>query len=152
MANKPKIAGLSAAGIAALFALASHWEGQKTVAYQDIVGVWTVCSGETRGVKKGDTYTPAQCNDMLKKAVAQYDTALLPCIKQELTQGQRVALADLAYNVGTGAVCKSTALRLMNEGKKVEGCAALLNWSYAGGKQIQGLLNRRKDDQKICLS
>ncbi|UIK07969.1 glycoside hydrolase family protein [Neorhizobium galegae] len=34
---------------AAAVALVAAWEGAKTVAYKDIVGVPTVCFGETRG-------------------------------------------------------------------------------------------------------
>lgn len=143
---------LSAGALAALVTLVGTWEGMKTKAYQDIVGIWTVCYGYTHGVKKGDLYTPEQCKTMLVQELQQFDAKLAPCIKTNLTDGQRIALVSLAYNAGASAVCKSTALELMNQGKKQEGCDALLNWSYADGKFRQGLRNRREAERKICLS
>ena len=47
----------SAAVGAAAIALVAGWEGLRTKAYLDAVKVPTVCFGETRGVKLGDSYT-----------------------------------------------------------------------------------------------
>lgn len=149
---KSKKLTLSAAALAALLALASQWEGKKNTAYQDIVGVWTICYGETAGVKNGDRYTDSQCRDMLKASTAEHWDKVSPCVTGKLSDGEQVAIADLAYNVGPGAVCKSTALRLMNSGDRKGGCEALLNFSYAGGKFVQGLYNRRMAERQICLT
>lgn len=143
---------LAGATLAALIALVGTWEGLRTTAYQDIVGIWTVCYGETKGVKKGDSYTPEQCKTKLAHEVKDYDSRLQKCMTRQLSDGERIALVSLSYNAGVGAVCKSTALKLMNQGKRTEGCNALLNWSYAGGQFVQGLRNRREAERKICLS
>ena len=145
-------AGLSAAALAALVTLVGTWEGLRTKAYQDIVGVWTVCYGYTHGVKRGDVYTPAECKTKLVEELVDFNRRLEPCIKRNISDGERVALVSLAYNAGVGSVCKSTALRLINQGKRKEGCDALLKWSYAGGKFVQGLHNRRKAEREICLA
>lgn len=161
---------LAGASLAALIGLVATWEGLRTTAYQDIVGIWTVCYGETKGVKKGDAYTVAECKSKLAHEVKAYDERLQKCMTRQLSGGERIALVSLSYNAGTAAVCKSTALKLMNQGKRIEGCNALLNWSCvtvaegtgdktgpcASSRQnkraINGLLNRRKAEQKICLS
>ena len=51
-----------AATIAAIVAFIGPWEGRRYTAYQDIVGVWTICEGHTKGVKAGDVATDAQCD------------------------------------------------------------------------------------------
>lgn len=152
MSTVKKATALSAATLAALVTLVGTWEGMRTTAYKDIVGIWTVCYGYTHGVKQGDRYTKAECEGMLVRELREFDRELQPCIKRDLSEGERIALVSLAYNAGVGAVCKSTALRLMNQGKRREGCYALLKWSYAGGKFVQGLRNRREAELKICLA
>ncbi|MER5174127.1 glycoside hydrolase family protein, partial [Thioclava kandeliae] len=51
------------AGVAAAIALAittiAPWEGKELRAYRDIVGIPTICFGETEGVKMGDVATEA---------------------------------------------------------------------------------------------
>jgi GH24 family phage-related lysozyme (muramidase) len=143
---------LAGATLAALITLVGTWEGLRTEAYRDIIGVLTVCYGETKGVKQGDKYTPEQCKTKLAKEVVEYDARLQKCMTRQLSNGERIALVSLSYNAGTSAVCKSTALKLMNQGKRKEGCDALLKWSYAGGQFVQGLRNRREAERKICLS
>lgn len=46
---------------ATAIALIGSWEGLRTVAYRNIVGIPTVCFGGTRGVKMGDRYTVDEC-------------------------------------------------------------------------------------------
>jgi lysozyme len=54
----------SAAATAVCCSLVGGFEGIRTTAYPDPATgrePWTVCYGETEGVKRGDTYTLAQC-------------------------------------------------------------------------------------------
>lgn len=154
MSLKKKLgAGVAAVVIATATPFIAKWEGLETTAYRDIVGVPTVCYGETRGVKMGDTYTKAECMDMLKVAVGEYYTKIQPCMtNKEIPVGVQASLLELAYNVGTGAVCKSTMMRLANQGKYKEACRELDKWIRAGGQPIKGLQNRRADSKiNLCL-
>lgn len=101
----------------------------------------------------GDTYTKAECMDMLKVAVGEYYTKIQPCMtNKEIPVGVQASLLELAYNVGTGAVCKSTMMRLANQGKYKEACRELDKWIRAGGQPIKGLQNRRADSKiNLCL-
>lgn len=154
MSLKKKLgAGAAAVVIASATPFIAKWEGLETTAYRDIVGVPTVCYGETRGVKMGDTYTKAECMDMLKVAVGEYYTKIQPCMtNKDIPVGVQASLLELAYNVGTGAVCKSTMMRLANQGKYKEACRELDKWVRAGGQPIKGLQNRRADSKiNLCL-
>ena len=68
--NKNKLAGSL---LAAAMALAAGFEGVRYVSYQDVGNVWTVCYGETLGVKKGDTATPAQCESQLIASLLRHN-------------------------------------------------------------------------------
>lgn len=154
--SKPAAAMGAAAIMAAAASFVGPWEGERTEAYLDRIAqppVWTVCYGETRGVKQGDRYTSEQCKDMLSSALASYHTALTKCIPDlpKQRQGVQVALTSWSYNVGTGAACKSTLVKLANAGDWKGACNQLPRWNKAGGKVVKGLSNRRAAEQKLCL-
>lgn len=154
-ASKSKIA---AGGVAIVLATASMLygikqdEGREYRPYIDIVGVPTVCDGITGpDVIPGKTYTDAECNRLTIKHVEKHGSQLLDCIHVRVTQGLYEALAGWAFNVGVGAACQSTAIRLINQGRYVEGCKDLLRWNRAGGQVVRGLTIRRERDAQKCL-
>lgn len=53
-------------------------------------------------------------------------------------------MLDAAYNVGTGAICGSTAARRARAGNHAGACQALTWFNKAGGKRIRGLVLRRE--------
>lgn len=156
--SKKAVAGVTAGAFtAAAVAFVGPWEGQKTEAYLDRIAnppVWTVCYGETRGVQRGDRYTPEQCKAMLAVALQEYHDDLAKCIPALPQQSVevRVALSSWAYNVGVGAGCSSTLAKRANAGRWKEACDQLLRWDKAGGVTVRGLTNRRQAEHRLCLS
>lgn len=130
------------------------WEGLETKAYRDIVGVWTVCYGETLGVKPGDQYTPAECEAMLEPRVIQFWNDLDRCIADFDTAPVSVqaATTSWAYNVGVGAACRSTLAKRLRAKQYSQACDQLPRWNRAGGKIIQGLTNRRISERRLCFT
>lgn len=157
--TKPSRSGKIAGGSAAALAIAlgigiiKPWEGRELTPYRDIVGVLTVCDGITGPeVVDGKTYTPATCDELLTTTVAKKYEALDKCITPNLAPNQMAAVLSLGYNVGTGAVCKSTMVRLINEGQPAATwCREFSKWVFAGGRKIKGLVNRRAAEQKLCM-
>lgn len=150
---------LAAGGVAILLASAAMLngikkdEGRVNQPYRDIVGVWTVCDGITGpDVIHGKTYTDAECNALTIKHVESHGEALLSCINVRITQEMYEALASWAYNVGTQAACKSTAIRLINAGRYVDGCNDLMRWNRAGGQVVRGLTLRRERERDKCIA
>lgn len=143
------------AGSLALTALAtgfvSQWEGRELRAYQDIVHVWTICDGETKGVRPGDVATPAECDAMLARNLVVYEQGLDRCLTRSVPGQVKVAFLSWTYNVGVGAACGSTLVRKANAGDIRGACNELPKWNRAGGRVIQGLTNRRLAEQKLCL-
>lgn len=154
---RPRVAAPAAGAVlAGAAAFISPWEGMVPVAYLDRIAsppVWTVCYGETEGVQPGDTYTPEQCADMLIGRLPDYRDGLTACIPSlpEQPQGIQVALISWAYNVGTGAACRSTLASRANAGDWVGACNQLPRWNRAGGVEVRGLTNRRAAEQTLCL-
>jgi lysozyme len=77
---KQSLAGLAAA-IAIAAAFIAPKEGLRLIAYRDIVGVPTICYGETRDVEMGDVKTKAECDAMLQKRVEEFAVTLAPCMQ-----------------------------------------------------------------------
>lgn len=143
----------AAAALALAIALVGGWEGVRTVAYRDVVGVPTVCFGETRGVRMGDRYTLEECQTMLGEALIEFEAGMRKCLKapDAIPAKSYVAFLSLSYNIGTAAFCRSTVARRANAGDIRGACEAIILWNRAGGRVVRGLVNRRADERRICL-
>jgi lysozyme len=135
------------------------WEGMDNVARHfsfDPPGVITVCNGITNydlpGLKPGMKFTDGQCADLLRKAMPKYAAPIDKCVKVPITDNTRAALYSASYNLGPGTVCKSSMVRKINAGDLNGGCDALLLYVRANGKYLQGLMNRRKAERRLCLA
>jgi lysozyme len=139
---------------AAAIACVSTFEGLRTVAYRDPIGIPTVCFGETRGVKMGDSYTVAQCKEMLGDGLKEFETGMRACMKQpdQVPSGAYVASLSFTWNVGIGAFCKSTLVRKLNSGDTTGACNELLKWDRAAGIRLPGLTKRRVAERALCLN
>lgn len=129
----------------------ASFEGLRTVAYMDPVGIPTVCFGETDGVRLGDKYTAEECRAMLGGRVAEFGAAVDRCVTAELPPARKAALVSFAYNVGVGAFCGSTLVRKLNSGDAYGACNELLRWTKAGGIELPGLVKRRQQERQLCL-
>lgn len=159
---KVAIAGAATAVALAAGTLIQPWEGRRLVAYRDIVGVLTICDGDTNNVRPGMRETNTGCDRRLRERVERdFYHPLTRCIAGFETKPKswQAAMISLAYNVGTGAACRSTAARLGREGNLAASCLAATNFNKAGGEVVTGLVNRREmgdasriGEAELCLS
>ena len=132
------------------------FEGKRLNAYDDGVGVWTIGFGTTiypNGikVKKGDTCTEFQAKQYMQNDLQKFERTVNSAVKVELTQHQYDALVSLAYNIGAGAFSKSTLVKKLNAGD-IRGASDQFDvWVNAGGKRMQGLVNRRAKEKEVFL-
>ena len=129
-----------------------QWEGCRLEAYQCAAGVWTIGVGHTDGVKKGDVITYANSRTLLYADIRKHVEALAPAISVPVSEGQFIALASLAFNVGVASVVGSRLVKKLNAGD-VSGAADefLDGWDTAGGKVVPGLQRRRRAERKLFL-
>ena len=147
-----KTATVAGSIIAAIMAFVQPWEGRRYVAYQDVVGVWTICDGHTKGVKQGDTATPEQCDKWLAEEIAEFNAGVRGCVTRPMKPNQEVAFTSLAYNIGITGFCGSTAVKRFNAGDDSGACEAIKLWNKAGGRVIAGLVNRRQAESDLCAT
>lgn len=131
--------------------LVEPWEGTKNQAYKDMVGIPTICAGYTIGVKMGDYKTDQECDELLVKELTDFNTQMKKNVNVPLSENEEVAYTSFVWNVGIGAWNSSTALKLLNAGDRKGACTQLLRWNRAGGRVVQGLVNRRQAEYKICM-
>lgn len=137
--------------------LAIQFEGIRTSAYKDPVGITTICYGSTAGVKMGDRKTLDQCMSMLSAEMGAFVRQVDRC-HPGLPVGVLAAFSDAAYNLGTTVACdasRSTAARYLYAGKLVAACNQLPRWDKARVMGVMiplpGLTKRRAREQEICL-
>lgn len=129
-------------------------EGCKLTAYLDTGGVWTIGYGSIEGVKQGMVITQEEAerrlmNDFLNKAVEPVSRLLkVPCSNEQL-----IALYSFVFNIGETQFRKSTLLKKLNSNAPKEEIAKeFLRWKFDNGKEIAGLLNRRKQEKEMFLA
>lgn len=145
-------AKLIAAGLTAALPLVMFFEGLVTQTYVDPVGIPTACYGYTgKDLLAGQKFTEGQCQDLLADKLLEANQAIDGCVAVPLTDNQRSAFVSFAYNVGGGAFCRSTMARKLNTRDFHGACDELLRWTYAGGKQLPGLVKRRQAEHSLCL-
>jgi GH24 family phage-related lysozyme (muramidase) len=126
------------------------WEGRSLVAYLDTLPtkpVYTICDGDTHNVRKGMVETNAGCDARLaKKMEADYRPYLVKCVANwdKAPLSWRGSMLTLSWNVGVGATCNSTAVKLAKVGRYRESCEAATAFNKAGGVRLKGLVNRRE--------
>ena len=133
-----------------------QWEGLKTKAYKDSGGVWTIGYGHTATAgepkpRAGMVITAAEAESILLKDLTQYEAAVESLVKVELNDNQFAALVSFAFNVGIGAFKNSTLLKKLNQGNFNAVPTELMKWTKAGGKKIQGLVNRRRAEGYLWM-
>lgn len=143
--------GIAGAGAAAfLLASVPQFEGMILRGYKDPIGIVTACAGHTATAVLGRAYTREECTKLLDQDLAEHAEGAMACIHVETTDGQRAAFISFAFNVGANAWCNSTANRLLNAGDYAGACAQLSRWTLAGGRELPGLVSRRRTERAMC--
>lgn len=137
--------------------LICDFEGKRLAAYDDGVGIWTIGFGTIKypngvRVKKGDTCTLEQAKEYMRHDLIEFEHIVNSSVKVPLNQNQFDSLVSLAYNIGSNAFKSSTLVKKLNAGD-YQGAADQFNvWVNAGGKRMQGLVNRRDKEKLLFLS
>ncbi|TQR27204.1 lysozyme [Lysinibacillus sphaericus] len=131
--------------------LISKWEGFYDKAYRDPVGIWTIGYGTTKWsngqvVQQGQTIKKDDALELLRKQAQEHANTIEQYVKVPLNQNQYDALASFQYNLGRNILRNSALLNYLNARQWDKACNEMLLYCHAGGKKLQGLVNRRKDE------
>lgn len=150
----PLVALLGVIAAGGLYMTIPEDEGTRYRAYKDIVDVWTICQGDTKNVAPGMVETKEGCQKRLESQLIAHAKPVMACTPRLAEEGrdyQRWAAVSLAYNIGTGAYCRSSIDRNFDAGQWRAGCDAIMKYRFAGGREVKGLTKRRERERAICL-
>lgn len=151
MIQRKTIAGLSLSAVALVSLVLS--ESYTSTAVIPVPGDRaTIGFGTTDGVKLGDTITPPKALQRALTDVQKFEGALKQCVTVPLSQNEYDSLTQLAYNIGTGAFCKSTLVRKLNAYDYAGACAEIRKWDRFQGKPLRGLTLRREREYQLCIT
>ena len=91
----------------------------------------------------------AAAEELLRFDVETAERAVLRLICVPLEDGQFDALASFTFNLGAGALQRSTLRRKVN--REVHGVvpAEFRRWVWAGGRKLKGLMRRRRVEAEL---
>ena len=81
--------------------------------------------------------------ELLRRDVETAEKAVLRLIHVPLSDGQFSALVSFAFNLGFGALQRSTLRRKVNRREHEAVPAEFRRWVWAGGRKLKGLMQRR---------
>lgn len=130
--------------------LIKSFEGFEPKWYRDPVGIWTIGFGHTdaagapkHATSRGLILSDEAATEILANDLGQYAAAVEKAVKVPLNDNQFAALVSFTYNVGAGALAKSTLVKKLNAGNYGAVRSELAKWNKAGGKVLKGLTRRR---------
>lgn len=131
--------------------LITDFEGFRANAYQDVVGVWTIGYGFTKGVKKGDKITREEAGRRLRGELTEYEHGVTKACRVPPNQNQFDALVCFAFNVGVAGMSRSSVIKAHNREDYQAAARAFGLWNKAGGKVWPGLTRRRAAEGALYL-
>ena len=129
-------------------------EGERLTAYADIIGVWTIGVGHTgavdgKPIAKGMVISADKSRELLSADLLKFESAIARLVKVPLKQYEFDALVSLVFNIGETNFARSTLLKKLNTNDFKGAAEQFLAWKNAGGRPVQGLLNRRKREKDM---
>jgi lysozyme len=131
--------------------LIKRFEGFSPTVYFCPAGYPTIGYGHV--VKKGEDFsggiTQGEAEELLRLDAQIAERAVLRLITVPLTDGQFDALVSFTYNLGSGALQRSTLRRVINRKNHHNVPAQLMRWVWAGGRKLRGLVRRREAEAML---
>ena len=149
--------------------MVKHHEGVRLRPYRCPALLWTVGVGHVIdprhiGVKLEErknlpipdgwdrTLSMDEVNQILAQDLARFEAGVLRLCPNGLTPGRFGALTSFAFNAGLGNLQRSSIRMKHNRGDYEEAAEAFMMWTKAAGKELPGLVKRRKDERNLYLS
>ena len=132
-------------------ALIKRFEGFSARPYVCPAGIVTIGYGHTKTAVQCSAITEARADGLLRQDVMQAERAIARLIHVPLTQGQFDALVSFSFNLGSGALQRSTLRCVVNREAHVEVPRQLMRWVFASGRKLKGLEKRRAAEAALYI-
>ena len=98
-------------------------------------------------------WSKQEIEELFDVDVASFERGVLRLVPGVVgRQGAFDALVSFAYNAGLGNLQRSTIRMKANRGEWEEAAEAFMQWTKGGGKELPGLVRRRKAERALFLS
>jgi lysozyme len=140
------------------FLLVAQFEGYRDKPYQDQGGTWTIGFGRTGPDVGPHTVTTKDTETAwVKQRLAWLQQRIDHDAGRDLNANQMAALIDFAYNLGLGALQRSTLWHCVQDGQWAPAASAILLYDKVrtpGGTLVtdRGLIARRKAERDLFLA
>jgi lysozyme len=94
----------------------------------------------------------AEVDAILAQDLSTFERGVLRLCPSGLTQGRFDALVSFSFNVGLGNLQRSTIRMKHNRGDFEGAAESFMAWTKAGGKELPGLVKRRKHERALYES
>jgi lysozyme len=149
--------------------LIKHHEGLRFKPYRCPANLWTIGVGSVLYPEQAKLsmaermnfplrpednrqFTKEEVDGILRFDLARFERGVAQLCPVPLTQGMFDSLVSFSFNIGTGALQRSTLRQKLLRGDKTGAGEELLKYCMAGGKILKGLQNRRIDERALFLS
>ncbi len=136
-------------------ALIMRHEGFSPVPYLCPAGLWTIGYGHviTPERRANLSYVNhAQAEQLLVTDMRLAERAVERFINRELVHSEFDALVSFTFNLGAGALQRSSLRRVINRDERADISHQWLRWVWAGGRKLPGLIRRRHEELALFLS
>lgn len=132
--------------------LIKHFEGFRSAPYQCQAKVWTIGYGHTKGVTAlSESVSKEEAEAILQSDLLKYERSVSNLITVPLTQNQFDALVSFTFNLGGGALQRSSLRQKLNRKDYSGASVEFLKWVRAGGVIRKGLERRRKAERALFM-
>lgn len=133
--------------------LIKSFEGFSSIEYLCPSKVRTIGYGHVlKSDEQINKLSQESAHELLLKDLKIYEFAVSKLISIYLTQGEFDALVSFCFNLGIGALQRSTLRQKINRNEHNEVEKEFLRWVYIKGKICLGLINRRKAEVALYFS
>ena len=134
------------------------FEGISTKPYLCPANVWTVGYGATRSSTGGpidldmEPISETEAEALLLRDLESSEGWVSRLIKTALTENQFSALTSFTFNVGAGALQRSTLRMKLNRGEGRGAADEFPKWKFANKRILAGLVRRRAAERALFLA
>jgi GH24 family phage-related lysozyme (muramidase) len=131
------------------------FEGLRLEAYKPVPTekYWTIGYGSYGShVREGMKISKDEAEKLLVFDLRVFEYAVNGLVDVKINQNQFDALVSFSYNCGREALRTSTLLRKLNDGDYKGASEQFEKWINAGGKPLNGLIRRRKEEKEMFLT
>lgn len=145
-----------------------HHEGVRNKPYRCPAALWTIGVGHVLYPEQGNLnmadrmkyplkiedfriFSTEEVDEILKTDLVRFIRGVSRYCPILVSQGQLDALVSFSFNVGLGALQRSTLRQKHNRGDYEGAANEFLKYTKGGGKVLPGLVKRRNDEKALYL-